>query len=173
MSAPDWWCPLPLNCTDTYGKLTIAGVELQGPGWCAFDLSPLYDSPDFRADNPLVETQPGRVARPTIADETDYSLRVMFSGATDQAGTPHVDPAGGLLANRFAFVAALIDPIQSGAAADLPAVLEVPSASGGTTTYLFDCQPLKLDGYTLLPGAYARAVLELRIPVPELVEPGP
>jgi hypothetical protein len=173
VSAPDWWCPLPLNCTETYGRLTIAGVATQGPGWCAHDLSPMYDSPEFRADNPLVETQAGRVARPTIADQTDYSLRVMFSGATDQDGTPHVDPAGGLLANRWEFVETFIDPILSGAASDLPAELVIPSASGGTITYLFDCQPLKLDGFVLLEGAYARGVLELRIPVPELAESGP
>ena len=174
MSAPDWWCPLPLNCSETYGELEIDGDSLHGPAWCAHNLSPLYDSPDFRDDNPLVETQPGRVARPTIVDQTDYSLRLMFSGATDQAGTPHDDPAGGLLANRRLFVATFIDPIQSGAAVDLPATLTVPDAAGGADiVFAFACQPLKLSGFTLLEGGYARAVLELRIPVPEFAEAGP
>lgn len=173
MSASDRWCPQPLNCTETYGTLTVAGVPLQGPAWCAFDLSPLYDSPDFREDNPLVETQPGRVARPTIADQTDYSLRVMFSGATDQDGNPWNDPAGGLLYNRLLFIETFIKPIQTGVTSSLTSELDFPLPSGSIATYQFESQPLKLDGYTLLPGAYARAVLEFRIPDPELIEAGP
>ena len=173
MSASDRWCPLPLNCSETYGELTIDGVSLHGPAWCAHDLSPLYDSPDFRDDNPLVETQPGRVARPTIVDQTDYSLRLMFSGATEPDGTPHANPAGGLLANRLLFVETFIDPIQSGAEDSLTSELEFPLPSGVIATYQFESQPLKLSGFTLLEGGYARAVLELRIPVPEFAEAGP
>ena len=167
-------CPAPLNCSETYGELVIDAVTLHGPAWCAWDLSPLYDSPEFRDDNILVERLPGRVARPTVIDETDYSLRLMFSGYSNQSGsTVWTDAAGGLLANRRTFVEQYIDPIQTGDA-DLPATLTVPDGAGGADlVYVFACQPLRLSGFTLLPEGYARAVLELRLPVPYLVEPGP
>lgn len=173
MSAPDWFCPLPLNCGDTYGELTIDGLSLHGPAWCAWDLSPLYDSPEFRGDNILVERLDGKVARPVVTDETDYSLRLMFSGYSDQAGVPWGAPAGGVLANRQAFHDTYVAPIRSGTAS-LPATLEIPDPDdpNATITYLFDVQPLKLSGWTLLPNAYARGVLELRVPVPELVAGG-
>lgn len=169
MPAPDWFCPLPLNCGDVYGSLSIGGETLHGPAWCAHDLSPLYDSPEFRdGPNVLVERLPGRVARPVVTDETDYSLALMFSGYSDQAGTPWTVPEGGLLANRRAFEADFITPIRTGTAS-LAATLEIPDPSDPmvSLTWVFDVQPLKLSGWTFLPNAYARAVLELRIPEPD------
>jgi hypothetical protein len=174
MPAPEWFCPLPLDCSETYGELTINNVSLHGPAWCAFDLSPLYDSPEFRGDNVLVETLAGRIAKPTLTDETTYSLRLMLSGYSDQAGTPWAAPAGGLLANRRAFEAAFITPIRTGTA-DLPATLLVPDPNDVALgiTFVFDVQPLKLTGWTLLPNAYARATVELRVPRPdELLDEG-
>ena len=167
-------CPAPLNCSETYGELVIDAVTLHGPAWCAWDLSPLYDSPEFRDDNILVERLAGRVARPTVIDETDYSLRLLFSGYSNQSGsTVWTDGAGGLLANRRTFVETFVEPIQTGTA-DLAATLTVPDGAGGADiVFEFACQPLKLSGFTLLPDGYARAVLELRIPVPDLVEAGP
>lgn len=169
MAAPDWFCPLPLNCSEVYGRLTIATESLHRGAWCAFNLSPLYDSPEFRGDNVLVETEEGRAARPMLTDETDYSLRMMFSGAVKANGDPWAAPAGGILANRRQFHDWYIDPIRSGTAS-LAATLAVPDPDDPEEllTYEFDVQPLRLSGWTLLPNAYARATLEIRVPVPNL-----
>lgn len=163
-------CARPVDCTETYGELTIAGWSLHTGAWCAWDLSPLYSSPEFRLDNVLVETLPGRVARPGLTDETDYSLNLVFSGAVSRTGTPYAHHPGGLLANLRALEAQLVTPIRSGTAA-LAAELAVPDPDDAeeTVVFEFDCQPLRLE-WTLLPNAYARAVLELRVPVPEFVE---
>jgi hypothetical protein len=169
MPAPDWLCPLPLNCSDTYGELVIDGESLHRGGWCAFDLSSLYDSPEFRGENVLVERLAGRVARPVVTDETDYSLPFMFSGAVDPDGDRYVRPAGGLLANRAAFLAAFVDPVRAGSAS-LPATLTLPDPHDGDDHLVFvlEVQPLRLVDWQLLPGAYATASLLLRIPVPVL-----
>ena len=173
MAAPDWFCPLPLDCSETYGRLSIDEETLHRGAWCAFNLSPLYDSSEFRGDNVLVERLEGRVARPIVTDETDYTLRLMFSGAVKPDGTPWAAPAGGILANRRAFHDTYLDPIRSGTAS-LPATLEVPDPDdpNEVLVYEFDVQPLRLTGWTLLPNAYARANLDIRVPVPELVEAG-
>jgi len=171
LSAPDWWCPLPLDCATTYGALVIADVTLHGPAWCAHNLSSLYNSPAFRDANVLVESEEGTVARPIVDDETDYSLPMMFSGATNQAGAPWVNAAGGLLDNRQEFTDTFCAPIRSGIAT-LPATLTVPSGLGGVTIYTFPCQPLALSNFALLPGAYARAVFELRLTQSDLLVGG-
>ena len=163
------FCPRPLDCSEVYGHLQIDGWSLHGPAWCAHDLSALYEAPNLRGDNVLVETLDGRVARPMVTDETDYSLPMMFSGATDRAGVAYTSPAGGLIANRRAFYDRFIDPIRSGTAS-LAAVLDIPDpASAGTLSLTFDVQPTRLT-WALLPGGYARAVLTLRVPVPAFVE---
>lgn len=163
-------CARPINCTETYGELSIAGWSLHTGAWCAWDLSPLYSSPEFRLENVLVESDDGRVARPALTDETDYSLNMVFSGAESRLGAAYTHHPGGLLANLRAFEAQLVTPIRTGTAS-LSAELAVPDPSdaGATITFTFDCQPLRLL-WTLLPDAYARAVLELRVPVPEFVE---
>ena len=165
-------CPLPLNCSDVYGELTVDGWTLHGPAWCAHDLSALYESPDFRDANVLVETEEGQIARPMVTDQTDYTLPMMFSGAVDRTGAAYTVPAGGLLANLRALEARLIDPIRSGTA-DLSATLTVPDPMDPNEdiVYTFDVQPLRLT-WTLLPGGYARAVLNLRVPVPDFVVAG-
>jgi hypothetical protein len=170
--APDWFCPVPLDCSDTYGTLAIDGETLHRGAWCAHDLSSLYDSPEFRGGNVLVESEEGRVARPIVTDETDYSLPMMFSGAVDPDDSPYLYVAGGLLANREAFTAAYVTPIRSGTA-DLPATLSIPDPVDGTpTVWTFDVQPLMLTDWQLLPNAYATATLLLRIPKPSLVLSG-
>ena len=160
-------CAHPLDCSTSYGELTIDGWSLHTGAWCVPDLSPIYESPEFRGDNVLVETEHGRVARPIVTDETDYALRMMFSGAVDRSGTGWTNHAGGVLANRRAFVDHYIAPIRNGTAA-LPATLVVPDPDtvDGTLTFEFDVQPLRLT-WNLLPGGYARAVLRLRVPVPD------
>jgi len=168
VSAADAMCPLPLDCSEVYGELTIDDWSLHGPAWCAHDLSPLYESPELRGENVLVESLAGRIARPMLTDETEYALRMMFSGATDRTGTPYVNAPGGLHANRRAFTERLIDPIRNGTAS-LAAELVIPDENGDPITLLFDVQPLRLE-WRLLPNAYARAVLELRVPVPEFTE---
>ena len=154
-------CPLPVDCSDTYGELTIDGWSLHTGAWCAHDLSPLFESADHRGENVLVETLPGQQARSLVDDQTDYRLRMMFSGAVDRTGTAHPEGAAGLAANRRAFTNRLIRPIREGTAT-LPASLVEPDPAG-PVTYTADVQPLRLD-WTLLPGGYARAVLRLRIP---------
>jgi hypothetical protein len=173
VSAPDWFCPRPLDCSEVYGTLTIDGESLHRGGWCAFDLSSLYDSPEFRGDNVLVESEEGRVARPVVTDETDYSLPLMFSGAVDPDDAPYLYVAGGLLANREAFTATFVAPIRTGTAS-LAATLAVPDPYDGTpTAFTFDVQPLRLVDWQLLPNAYATATLLLRVPVPDLLtDPG-
>lgn len=164
-------CPKPLNCSGVYGDLTIAGWSLHTGAWCAHDLSPLFDSPEFRGDNVLIESEVGRSARTIVTDETEYSLRMMFSGAVDRLGAAYVNPVGGLLANRSAFVGQIIDPIRT-ATATLTAVLTIPDPTDPAATIAleFDCQPIRLTGWTLLPDGYARTVLRLRVPVPTFVE---
>lgn len=163
-------CAQPLSCSTEYGELTIAGWSLHTGAWCAFNLSPLYESPAIRHENVLVETQAGRSARSGLTDETDYSLRMVFSGAETRLGVAYQDHPGGLMANLRALQAQLVTPIRSGTAA-LAAELAAPDPDdpAGTITFEFDCQPLRLT-WTLLPNAYARAVLELRVPVPEFTE---
>lgn len=151
-------CALPLDCSDTYGALTIDGWSLHTGAWCAFDLSTLYESAEHRGSNVLVESLPGRVARPLLADETEISLPMLFSGAVNRLGAAHADSVAGLFTNRAAFTARLIAPIRAGVAS-LPASLAVPGGpalTGGV-------QPLRL-GWNLLPNGYARATLTLRIP---------
>ena len=161
------FCARPLNCTTTFGTLTIGGLSLHGPAWCAFDLSPLTDSPEFRDSNILVESLPGRAARPTVVDQTDYSLRMMLSGYSNQAGVPWSNPAGGLLANKLKLIEELVEPIQQGTSS-LAGVLTVPHPESGNIVYTFDCQPLRITVSTPRSSPYARGVLELRVPVPEL-----
>lgn len=151
-------CALPLDCSDTYGALTIDGWSLHTGAWCAFDLSALYETADHRSGNVLVESLPGRSARPIVDDETEISLPMMFSGAVDREGTPLPDAAAGLFSNRAAFTARLIDPIRAGVAS-LPASLAVPDG----TTLTGEVQPLRL-GWNLLPNGYARATLSIRLP---------
>ena len=157
-------CPLPIDCTDTYGTLTIDGWSMHTGAWCAHDLSTLYEGAEMRGENVLVESEPGRAARPGLDDETDYSLPMMFSGAVDREGTAHTEGAAGLMLNRQSFRARLIEPIRNGTAS-LPATLDVPGQGELTA----DVQPIRLD-WTLLPGGYARAVLLLRIPKPGAFE---
>ena len=174
MSASDWFCPLPLDCSDTYGRLTINAASLHTPAWCAFDLSSLYDSPEFRGESVLVERLNGRQARPILSDETVYSLPMKFSGATNSAGISYSSPAGGLLANQRAFTSTSITPIRTGTST-LAATLQVPNPADpeGMLSFTFAAQPLRLFGWTLLPNAYARTVLELRVPVPTFAPVGP
>lgn len=171
MAAPDWFCPLPLDCSEVYGALSIGGETLHRGAWCVYDLSQLYESPQFRGDNVLSEATAGRAARPVLTDETEYTLPLMFSGAVKPGGTSYGAPAGGLLANRREFHTLYIDPIRSGTAS-LSATLTVPDSDDPALTidYTFDVQPLRLTGWTLLPNAYARAQLEIRVAVPDFVE---
>lgn len=156
-------CPLPLRWSDTYGQLTIGGWPLNGPAWCCTDLSPLRDSLDIRLTNVLVPGVAGRVPRSGLDDETDVSLRMVFSGACDQEGVPHADGRGGLLANRRTFEARYVHPIRTGAAS-LTGVLTDPAPDGGTVTSTSPVQPLGLLDWQTRPGGYAVGVLELRIP---------
>lgn len=160
-------CPSPLDCSETYGRLTIDDWSLHTGAWCAFDLSTLTDSPAVRGENVLVETLNGRVARSGRPDEAEVDLPVMFSGAVDRTGAPYDVPAGGLLANIVAFVGRFIRPILDDTAA-LTAVLALPSPTTPETTvdYTFDVQPIRLEK-ELLPGGYARGVLTVRIPIPD------
>lgn len=158
-------CPRPLDCSQTYGTLTVAGWSLHTPAWCAHDLSPLLASSEVRGPNVPVETQPGQQPRPVVAHETDVSLRMLFSGAVDEAGGAYPNPAGGLDTNRRRFTAALISPIRSGTAA-LTATLTLPDDGiAGPQVYQFPVQPLRLE-WELLPNGYARAVLQTRLPQP-------
>jgi len=160
-------CPLPLDCSETYGRLTIDTWSLHTGAWCAFDLSTLTDSPEFRGENILVERLAGRVARPMLTDETTYTLPMLFSGAEDRTGTPWTSPAGGLLANIRALSDRIVEPLRD-TDATLPATLEVPDPDDpdADLTYVFDVQPLRIVK-ELLPGGYARGVLTLRVPVPD------
>lgn len=162
-------CPLPLDCSESYGTLVIATVPLQGPAWCAPDLSPLLESPAFRGENPTIERLAGRSARPIIDDETEYSIRLVFSGATDQAGVPHASGPAGLLENRRVFEDTYIRPIREGSAT-LAAELTVPDGGEGDT-YEFGIQPLRLT-FELQPRSYALGVLRVRVPVPFILTMG-
>jgi hypothetical protein len=166
-------CGPPIDCSETYGRLVIDGETLHRGGWCAFDLSSLYDSPEFAGENFRPEGIVGSVAYPTITAETDYSLPMMFSGAVDPDDAPYApgtDARGALLANRFAFEQTFVTPIRTGTAT-LPATLTVPFPSPtGVRVFSFDVQPLRLTGWTLLPLGYARTVLDLRVPVPTFLD---
>jgi hypothetical protein len=152
-------CPVPLSCSTDYGELVIADTSLHLGAWCAIDLSELYATAERRGENVLVEATAGRVPRPMLDDETDYSVPLAFSGAVDPDDVEHADPVAGLFANRDAFVATFIDPIRAGTAT-LPATLDVP---GGGYPLAADVQPLELE-WRLRPGGYAVGVLTLRVP---------
>lgn len=157
-------CPLPLNCTLTYGRLTVDGWALQGPAWCVYDLSEMYVSPNVQGSNWEVEDRPGAIAQPVLVAEGTHQLPVAFSGAVDRTGVPWPNPAGGLLANRVAFESHFIRPIRGGTAS-LPALLEMPDPfdAEGWLEFPLDVQPLRLT-WRLDPEAYAHGVLTLRVP---------
>lgn len=165
-------CPLPLDCTDTYGRLEVDGWALQGAAWCAYDLSEIYESPNFRGVNWEVEDRPGTIAQPVLDGEQTYSLPMMFTGAVDRTGTPWGNPAGGLLANRRQFESHFIRPIRTGTAS-LPAILDVPDpdTAGVWLPAPVSVQPLRLT-WRLIPGGYARGVLTLRASEPDWLDVG-
>lgn len=156
-------CPVPLNCTDTYGTLTIGTVSMSGPGWCAYDLSVLGDSLDEKGDNVDVPWVGGSIPRGLLDAETPKTLPLMFSGAVDQDDTPYANPAGGLDANRQTVHDLLVAPIRDGTATSFVAVWTRPDPDDpdGTVDWTATVQPRALAGWQLEPGGYATADLEL------------
>jgi hypothetical protein len=159
----DTRCALPLDCSDTYGELVIDGWSLHTRAWCTWNLEALFASAAHRGDNPLIEQYDGRPPRPLVCEQTDHSLPMMISGAVDRTDTAYANHAGGLLANIAALEQHLVEPIRTGTAS-LSASLFLPDPyDGPDLEWVAEVQPLRIIP-TLLPNAYARAVLELRIP---------
>lgn len=162
-------CIAPLVWSTAYGDLTIGGVDMLGPAWAVLDLSPLRESLEVRQTSVLIEGRGGRRSRPGLPDETDYSLRMAFSGATDQAGVPWADPRGGLLANRRTFETSVIVAARATSDGTLPAVLSEPDPAtpGDSIDFGCDLMPLRLTGWQVRPNGYGIGVLEVRISDPD------
>lgn len=155
-------CARPLDCSEVYGELTIDGWSLHTGAWCAWDLSPLFESPLAKGENIDVPQVNGRVARAWRDDETTVTLPMMFSGAVTNAGLVWDDPAGGLLRNLREAEGRWVRPIRTGTPT-LAATLTVPEADGTDLVLSADVQPSRL-AWQLLPNGYARAALTVTIP---------
>ena len=164
-------CPLPLDCSEAYGRLSIDGWTLHNGAWCAWDLGELHDSPATDGTNWYVEDRDGNIPQAVVLAETTYSIPVAFSGAVDRLGVAWANPAGGLFANRRAFEAHYIAPLRNGTAS-LPAVLQIPDpdTDGAWIDVAVDVQPTRLT-WQLHPGGYARGVLTLVVPEQAFVDP--
>lgn len=159
---PGMGCARPLNCSDVYGELVIDGWSLHTGAWCAWDLSPLFESPLAKGENIDVPQIDGRVPRAWRDDETTVTLPMMFSGAVTMAGLAWDDPAGGLLRNLRDAEGRWVRPIRTGTPT-LAATLTVPEPDGTDLVLSAAVQPTGL-AWQLLPNGYARAALTLTIP---------
>jgi len=153
----------PIECTSSYGTLTIGSVLLSTPAWCLPDLSPLWGSPDLRGSNRLIPGRQGRKAYKRILDETKFTLPILVTGYCDSEGRNYAEvglsyPAGleaniAFLQNQFG----LDDPsAMETDDSTLEAWFTLPSGNVRTS----NVQVVGLNGQ-LLPGALFRGTLDL------------
>ena len=88
-----------INCSDCFGTLTVNGVLLNGPAWCAYDLRSLWDEADLRGSDRLIPSTSGVIAykRRRTVTRKDFPLAV--TGLYDRLGVRQTDRAMSLTAN--------------------------------------------------------------------------
>lgn len=92
-----------------YSAATLGGTSLLTAGWLVTNLDEVYRRV-HRGSDYLAPRLDGVVARARKIGRLDVSLRMVFSGWENPAGTvQNANPVSGLIVNRRAFVAAVVD----------------------------------------------------------------
>jgi hypothetical protein len=107
--------PIPLNCSDCYGTLTVNSIDLNLPSWCFDLLLGLLHESDVRGGDRLVGHTVGTLPRRRRRTVTRRDIGGIVTGHYTQAGFVNADPYQGLLDNIAALKAGL------GIAEDAPA----------------------------------------------------
>lgn len=103
------WNPIVDFTDPAYSAATLGGTSLLTAGWLVTNLDEVY-SRVYRGSDYLAPRQHGVVARARKRGLLTISLRMVFSGWENSAGTvQNANPVSGLTANRRAFVAAVVD----------------------------------------------------------------
>lgn len=103
------WNPIVDFTDPAYSAATLGGTSLLTAAWLVTNLDEVY-SRVMRGRDYLAPRQHGRVARARRRDLLDVSLRMVFSGWENSAGTvQNANPIAGLATNRRAFVSAVVD----------------------------------------------------------------
>lgn len=147
-----------IDCDLSFGWLTIDGHSLHTPAWCAYDLSPLWGTPEVRGGNRLLPGATGVLPYRKRATETRLSLPFVVYGAFDADGTPNEDPFAGLEANLAFLYTYVILPTNTG---DGTRELVWHRPSGSSTT-----ADVHVVGYrpSVKPGGIALGTLEIADP---------
>lgn len=139
-----------------FGALTLNGVYMHTYAWDIIDLTELFLPPQTRGGNVVVPGAQGRRPYPLRADETRYSLPMVISGVTDEAGIPYADPYIGLQTNLTALTAVFQnDPTSPGFTANLD------TPDGTILSAFVQVASVKLGNRM---GPIIRATLDLVIP---------
>lgn len=149
-----------LDCPPCGATLTLAGWSLHTLAWCVADLDDLLAGLDARGESVRVERLEGRVPKDRRAEETEFSIPMVFSGAVDRQGDPYADADVGLATNRLAFRDQIVTRKV------IPASLEHDDG----TVESGDAIAKRLL-WVSKPGALALATLHLIVPRPLEVQP--
>ena len=88
-----------LNCSTCFGSLTVNSVLLNGPAWCAYDLTVLFDEADLRGSDRLIPSLAGVVANRRRRTVTRKDIPLAITGLYDRLGVRQADRAMSLIAN--------------------------------------------------------------------------
>lgn len=88
-----------LSCSTCFGTLTVNSVLLNGPAWCAYDLTTLLDEADLRGSDRLIPSLAGVVANKRRRTVTRKDFPVAITGLYNRLGVRQTDRAMGLIAN--------------------------------------------------------------------------
>ena len=102
------WNPIVDFTDPAYAAATLGGTSLLTAAWLVTNLDEVY-SRVMRGSDYLAPRQDGVVARARKIDRLSVSLRFVFSGWENSAGTvQNANPVSGLAVNRREFVAAIV-----------------------------------------------------------------
>jgi hypothetical protein len=107
------------NVVTKMGSITIDGLDMHRLAWEAYDLSPLYGTPEQRGANRIMPGTPGTIAYAPRITQTRFSLPFLVNGHWDE-NDDYVSPA-----NVWAQLEANVDFLMGG--------VLLPTGSGGGT----------------------------------------
>lgn len=121
---------IDVDSTKIDGELTINGVLMHNPAFCATDVTPLWGEADERGEDLLIPGMWGQLALPKRPDKTTYPIPLVIDGSMNVAGVPWANVREGFRRNQLYIRQYISDKAVVGAA---PVPVSLTSPDGLTT----------------------------------------
>lgn len=151
---------------ECWGVLEVDGFSMNTPAWILDGYPKIWTELEFRTDEVLLPTAPGRRSYPSRLDQAEIEMTLYLTGSVNSADVPYADPWMGYYTNVQALWSNVFSPVNTGRGTR-PAELTLPD---GSTVLTADVKFSPLRGIDEVDDpTYATLRTTLTIPAGQFV----